>query len=215
MMLLGKKVGMTRMYNEDGVSIPVTLIQAGPCAVMQVKTVETDGYNAVQIGFDDVKENRRKKPDVGHAAKANTAPKKLVREDRIENSSEFEVGQELTVSIFEEVKYVDVVGTSKGKGTAGVMKRHGFKGMDATHGCERKHRHPGGIGSNSGSAGKSRGIRKGKKMAGHMGAERCTVKNLKVMVIDAENNLIAVKGQIAGANNGYVMIKKAKTSKNN
>lgn len=214
MMLLGKKVGMTRMYDEEGVSIPVTLIQAGPCAVMQVKTVETDGYNAVQIGFDDVKESRRKKPEVGHAAKANTAPKKFVREDRLDDISAFEVGQELTVSIFEEIKFVDVVGTSKGKGFAGVMKRHNFKGMDASHGCERKHRHPGGIGSNSGSSGSSRGIRKGKKMSGHMGSERCTVKNLKIMGIDTENNLIIVKGQVSGANNGYVMVKKAKCSQN-
>ncbi len=213
-MLLGKKVGMTKMYDEEGVSIPVTLIQAGPCPVMQVKTVETDGYYAVQMGFDDVKESRRKKPEVGHAAKANTTPKYFVKEDRLDAESEYEVGQELTVSIFEDIKYVDVVGTSKGKGFAGVMKRHNFKGMDATHGCERKHRHPGGIGSNSGSAGMSRGIRKGKKMAGHMGAERCTTKNLKIMGIDAENNLIIVKGAVVGANNGYVMIKKAKCGKN-
>jgi len=213
-MLLGKKVGMTRMYDENGVSVPVTLIQAGPCAVMQLKTAETDGYYAVQMGFDDVKESRRKKPEVGHAAKADTTPKRFVREDRLETASEYEVGQELTVSVFSEVKYVDVVGTSKGKGFAGVMKRHHFKGMDASHGCERKHRHPGGIGSNSGSSGMSRGIRKGKKMGGHMGAERCTAKNLRVMTIDTENNLIVVKGAVVGANNGYVMIKKAKTSKN-
>lgn len=213
-MLLGKKVGMTRMYDENGVSIPVTLIQAGPCSVMQLKTVETDGYYAVQMGFDDVKESRRKKPAVGHAENAGTCPKYFVKEDRLDSESEYEIGQELTVSVFEEIKYVDVVGTSKGKGFGGVMKRHHFKGMDASHGCERKHRHPGGIGSNSGSAGLSRGIRKGKKMSGHMGAERCTSKNLKVMSIDSDNNLIVVKGAVAGANNGYVMIKKAKTSKN-
>ena len=209
-MLLGKKVGMTRMYDEGGKSTPVTLIQAGPCSVMQIKTEETDGYNAVQIGYDDVKDSRRKKPAVGHAAKADTAPKYFVREDRLESAAEVELGQELTVDIFEEITYVDVIGTSKGKGTAGVMKRHNFKGMDATHGCERKHRHPGGIGSNSGSAGTGRGIRKGKKMAGHMGSERCTTKNVKVMSIDKENNLIVVKGQIAGPNNGYVVVKKAK-----
>ena len=209
-MLLGKKVGMTRMYDEGGKSTPVTLIQAGPCSVMQIKSEETDGYNAVQIGYDDVKNSRRVKPAIGHAAKADTAPKYFVREDRLDSPAELELGQQLTVEIFEEIKYVDVTGTSKGKGFAGVMKRHNFKGMDATHGCERKHRHPGGIGSNSGSAGCSRGIRKGKKMAGHMGNEQCTVRNIKVMGIDTENNLIIVKGQIAGPNNGYVVVKKAK-----
>lgn len=215
MMLLGKKVGMSKMYDEKGVSVPVTLIQAGPCAVLQVKTPETDGYHAVQIGFDDVKENRRKKPEVGHAAKANAVQKAFIREDRLKAASEYTVGQELTVTIFEEIKYVDVTGTSKGKGFAGVMKRHHFKGMDGSHGCERMHRHGGSIGSGSASRGTSRAVRKGRKMSGHMGAERCTVKNLKIMGIDTVNNLIIVKGAVVGANNGYVMVKKAKTSKNN
>ncbi|MBI9015684.1 MAG: 50S ribosomal protein L3 [Phycisphaerae bacterium] len=210
-MLLGKKVGMTRVYDENGVIIPVTVIQAGPCVVTQVRTEEVDGYSAVQLGLDDVvKHSRLKKPAIGHAAKANTVPKRFVREFRV-NATEYAAGDELNVGVFEDIKYVDVTGISKGKGFAGVMKRHNFKGMDASHGCERKHRHPGSIASNSGSAGKSRGIRKGKRMGGHMGDEQCTSKNHKVVEVDVENNLLLVKGPIAGCNNGYVMLKQAKT----
>ncbi len=204
---------MTRIYDENGVITPVTVIQAGPCTVMQVKNQETDGYDAVQMGFDDVKPVRRKKPDVGHAKKSGAYPKKYVRELRLTGSAEYEAGQELNVNVFEAINYVDITGVSKGKGFAGVMKRHGFKGMDATHGCERKHRHPGGIGSNSGSAGTGRGIRKGKKMSGHMGHEKTTTQNHKIISIDTENNLIVVKGPVAGPKNGYVTVKKAVTKK--
>ncbi len=208
-MLLGKKVGMTRVYDKNGVIVPVTVIQAGPCVVTQVRTEEVDGYSAIQLGFEDVKESRCKKPALGHAAKAETTPKRFVREFRLDKV-EHSAGDELNVSVFEGVSYIDITGVSKGKGFAGVMKRHHFKGMDASHGCERKHRHPGGIGSNSGSAGMSRGIRKGKKMGGHMGNVRSTSKNHKVIDVDLENNLLLVKGTVAGANNGYVMLKQAK-----
>jgi len=210
-MLLGKKIGMTQIYDEKGVVVPVTVIQAGPCTVLQVKDKDTDGYSALQIGFDEVKASRRKKPQVGHANKAQTTAKRFVREVRLDQEAEPGPGDELTVEIFADINFVDVVGTTKGKGYAGVMKRHGFKGMPASHGTERKHRHPGGIGSNSGSAGTGRGIRKGKKMSGHMGCVRHTSRNLRVLEIDKENNLLIVKGPVSGPRNGYVMVSKAKT----
>ena len=207
--LLGKKIGMTRIYDDKGVMTPVTVIQAGPCTIMQVKTTDSEGYNALQIGFGEVKRTRRKKPQVGHAKIAKTTPKAFVREVRLADAPAQAVGEELTVAVFEEVKYVDVVGTSKGKGFAGVVKRHGFKGQLASHGVERKHRSPGGIGETSGSLG--RGIKKGKRMAGHMGHVRCTSCNRKVVGIDPENNLILVKGPVVGPANGYVLVSKAKT----
>jgi large subunit ribosomal protein L3 len=207
--LLGKKVGMTRIFDDKGVITPVTVIQAGPCAVMQVKTKESDGYNALQLGFGEVKPSRRKKPAVGHAKKANTTVKAFVREVRLPEAPENEVGDTLTVEVFEEVKYVDVVGTTKGKGYAGVMKRYGFKGQPASHGTERKHRAPGSISVVSGATGRS--IKKGKKMSGHMGCTRKTTRNHKVVAVDAENNLLLVTGSVAGAGDGYVMLSKAKT----
>ncbi len=163
-MLLGKKVGMTQVYDESGKLLPVTVIQAGPCVVMQVKTAENDGYNAVQLGFDDVKPSRRKNPQVGHTQKANTTPKKFVKEMRLpeEAEPEYKVGDSITVSVFEENKLVDVVGTSKGKGFAGVMKRHGFGGFPASHGTERKHRAPGSISSFASDAGHGGKPKKGK-----------------------------------------------------
>ena len=208
-MLLGKKLGMTQIYDDNGAMVPVTVIQAGPCPVTQVKTEDTDGYDALQLGFDPVKPSRVKAPQAGHAAKADAPVCAFVREVRLAAPGDVELGATLTVELFEGVDYVDITGTSKGKGFQGVMKRYGFKGQLASHGVERKHRSPGGIGSNSGSAGKSRGIRKGKKMAGHMGAERCTIQNCKVVGIDKENNLLLVKGPVAGSRNGYVMVKKA------
>lgn len=210
-MLLGKKIGMTQVYDDKGAIVPVTVIQAGPCTIMQVKNQEIDGYCALQLGFDDIKKNRRKKPDSGHAQKAGTVPKRFVSEHRLESLDEQKAGDQINVEIFADIKYVDITGTSKGKGFAGVMKRHGFKGMDASHGCERKHRHPGGIGSNSGSAGTGRGIRKGKKMCGHMGNVNSTSKNHQVIGVDVENNLLVVKGPVAGPANGVVLVKKAKT----
>ena len=212
-MLLGKKVGMTQVYDEQGKMCSVSVIQAGPCVVTQIKTQDTDGYVAVQLGYDDVKTSRQKKPNVGHAGKANTAPKRFVRELRLSSDDQIEValGDEVKVDSFNEVATVDVVGTSKGKGFAGGMKRHGFGGFPASHGCERKHRAPGSISSYASDAGHGGNLKKGKRMAGHMGCDRVTTKNHKLLSIDEENNLLVVKGAIAGPAGGYVVIKTAKT----
>jgi len=206
-MLLGKKVGMTRVYDGAGEMVPVTVIQAGPCKVMQVKDKETDGYQAVQLGFDDVKKSRIKKPAEGHAKKAETGPKKFVREWRLEGDSEYSIGDEISVSAFSEVAFVDVAGTSKGKGFAGGMKRHGFGGFPASHGTERKHRAIGSISSFASDAGHGGNLKKGKKMPGHMGNVRVTTKNHKLVSIDEERNLIIVKGAVAGACGGYVEVR--------
>jgi len=209
--LIGKKIGMTRVYDDKGVIVPVTVIQAGPCTVVQVKTDETDGYSALRIGFGEIKPSRQKKPQSVEAEKAKIAQKRYIREIRLESASDKEVGQELTVTEFAELNYVDVTGISKGHGFAGGMKRHGFKGLEASHGVERKHRSLGSVGGTGGSAGTSRGIRKGKKMAGHEGHSRRTSKNHRVVGIDTENNLIMVKGSVAGPRNGLVMVIQAKT----
>ncbi len=211
-MLLGKKVGMTQVYDESGKLLPVTVIQAGPCVIMQVKTAETDGYNAVQLGFDDVKASRRKNPQIGHAQKADTAPKKFVKEMRLpeETETEYKVGDSITVSVFEENKLVDVVSTSKGKGFAGVMKRHGFAGFPASHGTERKHRAPGSISSFASDAGHGGKPKRGKKMAGHMGDRRVTTKNHRLVAIDEEKNLLVVKGAVPGPAGGYCLVRSAK-----
>jgi large subunit ribosomal protein L3 len=213
-MLLGKKVGMTQVYNEAGELVPVTVIQAGPCVITQAKTVETDGYNAIQLGFDEVKPVRRKKPAIKHAEKANTTPKRFVREVRLADDAELEyqAGDSLTVSVFSDDKFVDVVGTSKGKGFAGVMKRHGFGGFPASHGTERKHRAPGSIASYASDAGHGPGPKKGKRMAGHLGNVRITVKNHELVNIDEEKNLLVVKGSIPGAAGGYCIIRSAKNA---
>lgn len=210
-MLLGKKVGMTQMYDEAGRLLPITVVQAGPCTVMQVKTVETDGYNAIQLGYDDVKPSRRKNPQIEHAKRANSVPKKFVKEMRLPNDAEpeYKVGDSLTVSVFAENKYVDVVGTSKGKGFAGVMKRHGFHGFPASHGTERKHRAPGSISSFASDAGHGGSPKKGKKMAGHMGNHRVTTKNHSLVAIDEEKNLLMVKGAVPGPDSGYVIVHSA------
>ena len=211
-MLLGKKVGMTQVYDESGKLLPVTVIQAGPCVVMQVKTAETDGYNAVQLGFGDVKPSRRKNPQIGHAQKANTTPKKFIKEMRLpeEGEPEYKVGDSITVSVFEENKLVDVVGTSKGKGFAGVMKRHGFGGFPASHGTERKHRALGSISSFASDAGHGGKPKRGKKMAGHMGNSRVTTKNHRLVAIDEEKNLLVVKGAVPGPAGGYCLVRSAK-----
>ena len=211
-MLLGKKVGMTQVYNEAGDLVPVTVIEAGPCVVTQAKTVETDGYNAIQIGFDEIKPVRRKQPAIGHAEKANTYPKRFVREMRLADSAElpYKAGDSLTVSVFSEEKFVDVIGISKGKGFAGVMKRHGFGGFPASHGTERKHRAPGSIASYASDAGHGPGPKRGKRMAGHMGNVRVTAKNHELVNIDEEKNLLVVKGSIPGPAGGYCIIRSAK-----
>jgi large subunit ribosomal protein L3 len=216
-MLLGKKVGMTQVYDDAGRLLPVTVIQAGPCTIMQVKTVETDGYNAVQIGFDDVKKSRQIQSALGHAKKANSTPKRMVREERLvltgDDKMEFQVGSAMDVSLFAEAKWVDVIGTSKGKGYAGVMKRHHFGGFPGSHGTERKHRSSGSIASYASDRGHGGNLKKGKKMAGHMGAVRVTSRNHSVVSIDQENNLIMVKGNVAGPAGGYVVVRTAKTKK--
>jgi large subunit ribosomal protein L3 len=211
-MMLGKKVGMTQVYDESGKLLPVTVIQAGPCVVMQVKTAETDGYNAIQLGFDDVKPSRRKNPQVGHANKANTTPKKFIKEMRMpdETEPEYQVGDAITVSVFAENEFVDVVGTSKGKGFAGVMKRHGFGGFPASHGTERKHRAPGSISSFASDAGHGGSPKRGKRMAGHMGQRRITTKNHRLVSIDEEKNLLVVKGAIPGPAGCYCWVRSAK-----
>lgn len=166
-MLLGKKVGMTQVYDSNGGLQPVTVIQAGPCCVLSVKSADKEGYAAVQMGFDDVKESRRKKPEIGHASKANTVPKRFVREMRISGSEEgCKVGDLLTVAGFSGTKYVDVVGTSKGKGFAGVMKRHGFGGFPASHGTERRHRAPGSICAYASNRGHGTSLKKAKEWQG-------------------------------------------------
>ena len=214
-MLLGKKVGMTQVYDESGNLLPVTVIQAGPCVVMQVKTVQSDGYNAVQYGFDDIKPGCRKNSEVGHSQKAKTVPKKFVREVRLPDDAEqqCEVGDSVTVSVFAEEKIIDVTGTCKGKGFAGVMKRHGFSGFPASHGTERKHRAPGSISSYASNAGHGAGPKKGKRMAGHLGNNCVTTKNHEVVSIDEEKNLLVVKGSIPGSDGSYCIVRSAKKEK--
>jgi large subunit ribosomal protein L3 len=213
-MLLGKKIGMTRVYDESGKITPVTVIQAGPCTVMQLKTDKSDGYSAIQLGYGDVKRSRVKKPAAGHADKANTSPRKFVRELRLDNSGEaqYTVGDEISVSAFSQVKFVDVSGTSKGKGFSGVMKRHGFGGFPASHGTERKHRAPGSISSYASDAGHGGHPKKGKRMAGHMGAARVTTKHHRLVSIDEQKNLLIVKGAVAGPSGGYVEVRSSKTA---
>ncbi len=204
--LLGKKVGMTQIFNpETGDVIPVTAIEVGPCVVLQKKTVATDGYSAVQLGFSDKKKQRVTKPEAGHAAKAKTPVKRVIKEVRLDdaNIEGYEVGQVLKADILTVGDKVDVIGTSIGKGFAGVMKRHNFAGKDAAHGTHEHFRHGGSIGNRS-DPGK---VFKNKKMPGHMGNEKVTVQNLKVVAIEVENNLVLIKGAVPGAKNGYLVLK--------
>ena len=203
--LLGTKLGMTQLWDENNRVIPVTVIQAGPCVVTQVRTPEANGYSAVQLGFGAVKAKQVTKPDAGHFAKADVTPRKHLVELRTNDASEYTLGQELTAEVFEAAEVVDVTGVSKGKGTAGVMKRHGFHGLRASHGVHRKHRSPGSIG---GCATPGR-VFKGLKMAGRMGHDRVTVQNLTVHSIDAERGLILVKGAIPGNKGGLVVLRSA------
>ena len=211
--LLGRKIGMTRWFMEDGTNVPVTVIEAGPCAVTQIKRTETDGYTAVQLGFDDVKPRRTTMPLMGHDAKAGTTPKRCHQELRLPDDKsveEFELGQEISVETFENVKYVDVTGTGKGKGFAGVMKRHNFRGLCASHGTQRKHRSPGSIGGHATDLGTGPKVKKGKRMAGQMGAKRVTVRSLDIVAIDPDRNLLMVKGPVPGPNHGVLFIRDAK-----
>ena len=212
-MLLGKKIGMTQVYNEAGKMLPVTVIQAGPCTITQIKTVETDGYNAIQLGYDDVKKSRQIASAVGHAKKANAVPKKMVREMRLADDAkvEYTAGDIVDVKVFAETKWVDVIGTSKGKGFAGCMKRHNFGGLGGSHGTERKHRSPGSICSYGSDRGHGGNLKKGKKMAGHMGHEQVTTRNHSLVGFDEEKNLLLIKGAVAGPAGGYVLVRTSKT----
>lgn len=203
--ILGTKLGMTQLWDENNRLVPVTVIQAGPCVVTQVRTPETDGYNAVQLGFGAIKAKKVTKPAAGHFAKADVTPRKNLVELRTANASEFALGQELTAEIFEGGEIVDVTGTSKGKGTAGVMKRHGFKGLRASHGVHRKHRSPGSIG---GCATPGR-VFKGLRMAGRMGNAKVTVQNLKIHAVDAERGLLLVRGAVPGNAGSLVVVRTA------
>ena len=206
--LIGKKIGMTQLFDENGKVIPVTVVEAGPCTVVQKKTIENDGYAAVQVGFGDVKVTKVNKPMAGHFKKADVAPKKVLKEFRLEDTESVNVGDILKADTFAVGDRVDVVGTSKGKGTAGVIKRWNFARLKETHGTGPVHRHGGSLGVIDPAR-----IFKGKKMAGHLGAEKVTVQNLDIVKVDVENNLIAIKGAIPGPKNGIVVIADSVKSK--
>jgi large subunit ribosomal protein L3 len=199
--ILGEKLGMTQVFTDDGRALPVTVVRAGPCRVVQVRTLERDGYSAVQLGFGAPR--RTSKPMAGHFAAANAEPTRYLVELRTDEDSELQPGQEITVDVFEPGERTDVVGVSRGKGFAGVMKRHGFHGLGASHGTERKHRSPGAIGA---CATPSR-VFKGTRMAGQMGNERVTVLNLEVVEADAERGLLLLKGAVPGPSGGLLLIR--------
>ncbi len=203
--ILGTKLGMTQMWDDDNKVVPVTVIQAGPCVITQVRTPEVDGYSAVQLGYGALKAKKVTKPAAGHFAKADVTPRKHLVELRTANASEFTLGQELTADVFADGDIVDVTGTTKGKGTAGVMKRHGFAGLRASHGVHRKHRSPGSIGGCS-TPGR---VFKGLRMAGRMGNDKVTVQNLKIHAVDAERGLLLVRGAIPGNKGSLVVVRSA------
>ena len=204
-MILGKKIGMTQIF-EDEKLIPVTVIEAGSNFVVQIKTNEKEGYNAITLSFDEKKEKNTNKPEAGLFKKAGITPKKFLKEFKVADTASYELGQEFKVDVLEGIEFVDITGTSKGKGTAGVMKRHNFGGNRASHGVSRNHRLGG---SNAGGAASNSNVPKGKKMAGRLGNEQVTVQNLRVIKFDVENNLLLVKGAIPGPKNGYLVIKKS------
>lgn len=202
--ILAKKIGMTQIF-EDGKFVPVTVVEAGPNFVLQKKTVENDGYTALQLGFDEKKEKNTTKPVMGIFKKAGVNPQRFVKELRVDSVEGYELGQEIKVDVLAGVEFVDITGTSKGKGTSGVMKRHGFGGNRASHGVSRNHRLGGSIGMST-WPGK---VLKGKRMAGQYGNETVTVQNLKVVKVDAENNLLLIKGAVPGSKNSYIVVKPA------
>ena len=204
--IIGKKIGMTQIFDENGKVVPVTVVEAGPCPVVQKKTVEVDGYAAVQLGFAVQKQQRVTKPLKGHFAKADVAPQKVLKEFRFADTSAYEVGSVVKADVFAAGDKIDVTGTSKGKGTAGAIKRWNFSRLKETHGTGPVARHAGSLGACSDPS----RVYKGKKLAGHLGAERVTVQNLDIVKVDAENNLIAIKGAIPGPKGGYVVIADAK-----
>ncbi|MCJ7802197.1 MAG: 50S ribosomal protein L3 [Candidatus Marinimicrobia bacterium] len=202
--LIGKKVGMTQIYDEQGIMTPVTVVEAGPCVVTQIKTKVNDGYDAVQVGYGDRKKKHLTKPMEGHFARAKVDPKRLLVEFDILPGFEYKLGQEFTVSLFKTGEYVDVSGKSKGRGFAGVIKRHNFSTQPKTHGTKNTYRHPGSIGQASDPA----RVFKGMKMAGHYGNAKITLPNVKIVQVDKEKNQILLKGPVPGANNGIVYIVK-------
>lgn len=203
--ILGEKLGMTQVFTDEGRAIPVTVVQAGPCVVAQIRTAERDGYAAVQLGFGELKESRVTKPMKGHFAKGGVAPSKHLVEVRTDDASDYEVGSQVTVETFAAGEHVDVIGVSKGKGFAGVMKRHNFHGKPDSHGTERKHRSTGSIG-----AGTTPGrVFKGMKGPGRLGHDRTTILSLEVVESDAERNLLLIKGAIPGPTGALVMIRNA------
>lgn len=213
--LLGKKVGMTRVYDDKGVIVPVTVVQAEPNVVTQVKTADgKDGYNAVQIGYLAIDAKRSTFPLIGHVAKhAGTSPRKHFAEMKLKEATDKKAGDVVGVDSFDGIQYVDVIGTSKGKGTAGVMKRHHFGGQCASHGTERKHRSPGSLASRATWRGQSGKPKKGVRMAGHMGMDRVTTRNHPLVRIDKENNLLLIKGALPGPNGGLLFVRKSITAR--
>lgn len=207
--LIGKKIGITRIFRDDGASIPVTVIQAGPCKVVQKKIQKTDGYNAIQLGFGDIREKKVKKPHAGHFKKLNLPPQKMLREFRLDQKEieGINAGQEINLSIFKKGELVDITGTSKGKGFAGVMKRYGFRGAPGSHGTHYFHRHGGSIGSRF-----PQHVRKGTRMPGRMGNARVTIQNIEIADTRPEDNLLLVKGSIPGNKNSFVLVQKRKKS---
>ena len=201
--IIGKKVGMTQIFDEAGHAIPVTVIEAGPCVVVQKKTMEKDGYVAVQLGFDDVPERKLTKPELGHLKKAEAAPKKVLKEFRLDNAEELNVGDELKADVFAKGDKVDITGISRGKGYAGVIKRWNAHRLKESHGTGPVHRHAGAMSANSSPS----KIFPGKIGAGHMGVEQVTVQNLEIVKVDPNLNLIAVKGAVPGANKGILAIR--------
>ena len=203
--VLGEKLGMTQVWDDNNKVVPVTVVKAGPCVVTQVRSPETDGYSAVQIAFGAIDPRKVNKPDAGHFAKAGVTPRRHLVEIRTDDATEYTLGQEIGTDVFAAGQMVDVVGTTKGKGFAGVMKRHRFHGLKASHGVQRKHRSPGSIG---GCATPGR-VFKGMKMAGRMGVERVTVQNLTIHAVDAERGLILVKGSVPGPKGSLVVLRTA------
>lgn len=203
--IIGRKIGMTQLFTENGNVVPVTVVEAGPCTVIQKKTVDTDGYNAVQLGFEDIREKLVVKPLKGHYDKAQVAYKRVLKEFKLDNSEAMSVGDILKADVFAAGDVVDVTGISKGKGYQGTIKRLGFHRQPMTHGTSGYHRHQGSMGANSTPS----KVMKGKGMPGHMGSEQVTIQNLSVVKVDAENNLIAIKGAIPGPNGGLVVVKTA------
>jgi large subunit ribosomal protein L3 len=203
--ILGEKLGMTQVFDENNRIVPVTVVKAGPCVVTQIRTPEKDGYSAVQLAYGQIDPRKVTKPVAGHFKAADVTPRRHLVELRTDDAADYELGQEITAEVFEAGARIDVVGTSKGKGTAGVMKRHNFKGLGASHGTQRKHRSPGSIGACA-TPGR---VFKGVRMAGRLGNARVTVQNLTVQAVDAEQGLLLIKGAVPGPNGGVVLVKTA------